>query len=271
MTSQVIYKFFADYIYKHSGILYKESEYYRLDTRLNTLIKVLQLSTVEEVHSSYVSKITNDMHSLLINLATNNETYFLRDKKPFTTLVEKVLPECVEASPGMINIWCAGCSTGQEPYSILMAIDHKAGANLLGKVTIEATDISTEALKKAKNGAYDGLDVQRGLPVPLLVKYFTKDSDESWKISPSLMRKIRFGEFNLLKDSFPKDKYQVIFCRNVLIYQDKENRRAILQNFYNALRPGGYLFMGSGESIIGLDLSFKQNVIDGTLLYKKEA
>ncbi len=273
MTSEHIYKFFADYIYKHSGIYYKESDFYRLDSRLNTMMKSLSCATVEDLHKAYTTNVTKDMHSLLINIATNNETYFMRDNKPFLTLVNKVIPEILANNKSLtkLSIWCAGCSTGQEPYSILMSIAHKCTPDVLTKTEITATDISTDALSKAKKATYDGLDVQRGLPAPLLVKYFIKESDEAWRINDTIRSRVTFGEFNLLTDNFPASKYNIIFCRNVLIYQDKDNRKSILEKFYKALVPGGVFFMGSGESVIGLGLDFKQEIIDGTLVYKKPA
>ncbi len=269
-VSNHIYKFFADYIYKHTGITYLEKDYYRLDSRFKDLMDFFELDSVDELYNKYKASISPDMHAVLINFSTNNETYFFRDKKPFKALTKHILPELNTKYPmGMLNIWSCASSTGQEPVSILMQLKDHAGKDFT-RVNIKASDISERALSKAKVGIYNGLDIQRGLPITLLMKHFEQEGEEnSWKISSDILSKINYFSFNLLTDSFPKASYHVIFCRNVLIYQDMDNKREILKNMFDALKPGGYLLLGNGESLIGISVPFEKESYDGLTLYRK--
>ncbi len=271
MKENEIYKFFADYIYKHSGIFYQENDFYRLESRLKTIAKTHGTESIEKVYEMYQMNITNEMHTTLINIATNNETYFLRDGRPFKSLTKSVIPELLVKGPRPISIWSSGCSSGQEPYSILMSIQNKNGMDIFNNINITATDLSTEALKKGKKGNYDGLEIQRGLPAPMLIKYFSQEEDETWTVNEELKSKVNFKEFNLLTDTYSKEIYEIIFCRNVLIYQDRENKKNILNNIYLSLKPGGFLFMGSGENMINMGLPFKQKKVEESMLYFKEA
>lgn len=270
--SNKVYKFFADYIFKNCGILYSENDYYRLDNRIMTLQRELEYSTVEELYNAYLMKVDSRMHSLLIDLATNNETSFFRDSKPFNALFEVIIPDMLKESPlKKIDIWCAGCSSGQEPYSIVMGAKERCAILKDTAYTIDASDISTEILSKAKSGQYTNLDVQRGLPTNYLVKYFDQNEvNNSWIIKNDLKQQIKFYEFNLLDAHYPVNKYDIIFCRNVLIYQNKENRLKILNGFFQALKPGGVLFMGSGESLIGFDIDLKQQIVNGSVSFLKD-
>ena len=270
MIRDEVYKFFSDYIFQHSGMVYTPTDYYRLDARINELVKIFSLNTVDEVYEMYKKSITPDMKAVLINISTNNETYFFRDVKPFSVLSKQILPEIIAANPnGPLNIWSAASSTGQEAFSMLMAIQNSAIAPCFQRVNIFGSDISTEALNKAKKGLFNGLDVQRGLPIALLMKYFTQQADETWQINQDILSKVKFAEFNLLKDTYPKDTYHIIFCRNVLIYQDKDNKAVILKNLYQALKPQGYLFLGNGESLIGIDSKFERVTLDSYTIYKR--
>lgn len=265
-----IYKFFADYIFQQSGMVYSHNDYYRLDARINELIKKYSVPCAEDIYKLYKEKITPDMKEALINVATNNETFFFRDVMPFTVLSKDVIKELLSnAKNNPIKIWSAASSTGQEAFSILMSIHDTHGDVGLDKCNVFASDISTEALSKASYGIYNGLDVQRGLPTTLLIKYFSKEENGNWKIKKNILQKINFFEFNLLKDKYPESKYHIVFCRNVLIYQDKENKTLILNNIHEALLPGGYLFMGNGESLIGISTKFESITIDGYTIYKK--
>lgn len=271
MADPEIYKFFSEYVYKHTGILYKEQDFYRLDARFNTLIKKFELKDVNELFSLYIQKITPEMHTTLIDLCTNNETYFMRDLKPFKAFAKEGVDYLKEKFPGAVkyNLWSAACSTGQEPLSLLMSLESFGEKVSLDQFRIEASDISSEALKKAKSGVYTGLEVQRGLPANLLIKYFSQ-VEEEWKIDTSLLNRISFKSLNLLTDNFPLNEYHIIFCRNVLIYQDMDNKRKILSKICDALKPGGLMFMGAGESLIGVDIPMTQKELGKAFCYVKE-
>jgi len=269
--SSTIYKFFADYIFNESGMVYEEKDYYRLETRIKELVKIFELETAEAVYQKYfLGPITPDMKAVLINISTNNETYFFRDVKPFTALTKEALPAIIKETHGPINMLCAACSFGQEAYSILMSIKNKFDHKVFNRINLDACDISTEALEKAKLGIYNGLDVQRGLPINMLMKYFTQLEDENWQIDKELINKVHYNKVNLLQQDLPMIKYNIIFCRNMLIYQNKENKNKILNKLFEALKPGGFLFLGNGESLIGMDSEFDRYEMDNITIYHKK-
>jgi chemotaxis protein methyltransferase CheR len=270
MIREEVYKFFADYIFKNTGMVYASNEYYRLDSRINDLVKFLNVKDVEAVFQLYKTTITPDMKAILINISTNNETYFFRDVKPFSILVKNVFPELMEKyKAGTFNIWSAASSTGQEAYSILMSAKNQLPEEIFSRISLSGSDISTEALKKAQAGVYNGLEVQRGLPIALLMKFFVQSDTESWKIDASLAAKTKFFEFNLLTGNFPRNQYHIVFCRNVLIYQNMENKKLILDNIFKSLLPGGYLFLGTGESLIGIANDFERISFDAGAVYRR--
>jgi chemotaxis protein methyltransferase CheR len=270
MIKEEVYKFFADYIYKNTGMVYAPADFYRLDSRINELVRIFSLKSVDELYDLYKKSITPDMRAVLVNISTNNETYFFRDVKPFTVLSKKMIQEVFIGYPiGEVKIWSAASSTGQEAYSILMSLKNSLNDIEFQKISVEGSDISTQALERAKSGIYNGLEVQRGLPAPLLIKYFEQLEPEKWKINSEIMNKAKFFEFNLLTNLYPSEKYHIIFCRNILIYQDKENKLNILNNLYKSLKKGGMLVLGSGESLIGIETKFERIQFDDFTVYKK--
>jgi chemotaxis protein methyltransferase CheR len=263
------YKFFADYIQKHIGIIYQEKDYYRLDARFKSLIEAFSLKDVDELYDLFQKKITEEMHQKLIDISTNNETYFMRDMKPFEALTDEVIPEIWSRGIRNLNLWSCAASTGQEILSILMSISETGNKEWLNSTRIYATDISSRALQKAKEGIYNNLDVQRGLPAPLLVKYFTQTDGDMWKFDPKIQQKVQYEELNLLDGPYQRNFFDIIFCRNVLIYQDHDKKAQILEHLFNALKPGGYFFMGSGESTIGMKTDFKPVKLKNGLIYQR--
>ena len=270
MIDTKIYKFFADLIYNKTGIFYPEKDYYRLDGRLNTLIAHYGCKDARELYVMFTQNMTPDMERHLIDLGTNNETYFFRDNKPFTALTKDIIPNLAKENPGgMISIWSCASSTGQEPLSILMSIMENNPTLSTSQLEIYATDISSKALDKCRSGNYSNLEVQRGLPITMLMKYFDNEEDGSWTAKKSLSSKIHYDEFNLLTSVYPQNRYDIIFCRNVLIYQDQENKDKILHKMLESLRPGGYFIMGAGESLIGTTVSMDQNTLSDMMVFRK--
>ncbi|MBT7609223.1 MAG: protein-glutamate O-methyltransferase CheR [Bacteriovoracaceae bacterium] len=272
-TSDEIYKFFSDYIFEHTGIEYKEHDYYRLDSRITTLIKNFEVQNSQELYEICKAKIDPTLQNLLIDLFTNNETYFMRDLKPFKALARSVIPKLKKENSSIdkLNIWCCASSTGQEIYSVKMAVDAFGQEEYKDSFKINASDISVEALERAKRAIYTGLEVQRGLPAQFLIKYFEKmEKEKTWSIKKTLKENTNFFYFNLLHDEFPREMYNIILCRNVLIYQSQKNKKKIIKNLYKALKPGGYLLFGAGESMIGMDSKFKTMEIEKTWFYQKD-
>jgi len=271
MIPKEVFKFFADLIYDRSGMVYLEKDYYRLESRIKDMVKLFEVEDTQALYWLFKEKITPDMEAVLNNISTNNETFFFRDIKPFKTLTNFVLPELEKVYPNdPLKIWSCACSSGQEPYSILMSIDSDLPPKNFQLTSVDASDISKKILEKAKSGIYNGLDVQRGLPIDLLMKYFTQLETGDWQIAKKIMNKVLFSEFNLLTGNYPANKYHIIFCRNVLIYQDVKNKSDVINHIYSALKPGGYMFLGNGESLISIESDFKRVTFEGMTIYQKE-
>lgn len=193
----------------------------------------------------------------VVDAMTTNESFFFRDAKPFDQFRDVVLPRLLEtrASARRIRIWSAACSNGQEPYSLAMILKD-ASAKLAGwTIDIMATDLSREVLARAAAGAYTQFEVQRGLPITLLVKYFKQDGDR-WEIDQSIRDMVKFKEFNLLNPVAGLGSFDVIFCRNVLIYFDQEDKAKILGGLADVMSPDGVLYLGGAETVIGVSERF---------------
>ena len=189
---------------------------------------------------------------------TTNESFFFRDIKPFDQFRDIVLPHLLETREDkkFFRIWSAACSSGQEPYSLAM-IMRELGDKLSGwRYEIMATDLSTEMLEKAKSGIYSQFEVQRGLPIQLLMKYFTQDGDK-WRIDPSLGTDITYREFNLLGSPTGLGQFDVVFCRNVLIYFDQDTKGEVLDRISSQMSDDGALYLGGAETVLGVSDKFK--------------
>jgi chemotaxis protein methyltransferase CheR len=202
---------------------------------------------------------------------TTNETLWFRDTHPFTILKNNVLPE-MTAAP--LKIWSAASSTGQEPYSISMVIEEfkstRPGVLKAGE-KIVATDICTNILQHAKQGEYDSLAIARGLGADLQKRYFDKVNDSTWKIKPHLSSRVDFRYLNLIDSFAMLGKFDVIFCRNVLIYFTVDLKLDILKRMHTALKPGGYLFLGGSEALSGLSDHFEIVQCHPGIVYKSKA
>jgi chemotaxis protein methyltransferase CheR len=195
----------------------------------------------------------------VVEAMTTNESSFFRDLKPFDQLRDFVLPELMKGRGGgkrTLRIWSAACSSGQEPYSLAMLLsEHKE--RLAGwQIEIVATDLSTEILEKAQTGIYTQFEVQRGLPIQLLVKYFHQEG-ERWRIDPAIAAMVRFRSLNLLEDFTHLGRFDVVFLRNVLIYFDQPTKTAVLDRMSRILNPDGFLYLGGAETIIGITEKFQ--------------
>jgi chemotaxis protein methyltransferase CheR len=201
------------------------------------------------------SPITNQV----VEAMTTNETFFFRDKTPFDHFRDSIMPEILQARAGhrSIRIWCAAGSTGQEPYSLAMCLK-EMGAALAGwRVDILATDLSLEVIEKSKSGLYSQFGVQRGLPIQLLVKYF-KQVGEFWQINADIRAMIQHRQLNLLHDFTQLGTFDVIFCRNVLIYFDQDTKVNIFRRLAKATEADGFLVLGAAETVVGLTDVYKR-------------
>ena len=232
------YEYLRKILKDHSGLDLSADKQYLIESRLLPLTRKCGLPAISEL----VQKMKGGSSSItaqVVEAMTTNETFFFRDKIPFEHFRDSIMPEMLKARAGRksIRIWCAAGSTGQEPYSLAMCLK-EMGAALAGwRVEIIATDLSQEVLEKSKSGIYSQFEVQRGLPIQLLVKYF-KQNGELWQISPEIRAMIQHRQLNLLHDFSQLGTFDVIFCRNVLIYFDQETKVNIFGRLAKAMEAG---------------------------------
>lgn len=243
---------------ERSGLVLGEDKQYLLESRLMPVAKKHGLGSLDDL----IRKITSpppdeQVITDVVDAMTTNESFFFRDIKPFDTLRDQVLPALMPNRGGKrLRIWCAACSSGQEPYSILMML-REMGSKIDGwQVEILATDLSREMIGRARDGMYSQFEVQRGLPIALLVKYFTQVG-ERWQIHQDLRQGVDFREFNLLDGMSTLGRFDIIFCRNVLIYFDQPTKTKVLQGLADVLAPDGYLFLGGAETVLGITDRFQ--------------
>jgi chemotaxis protein methyltransferase CheR len=240
-----------------SGLDLSADKQYLIESRLLPLARKSGLSDIAEL----VQKMKGGSSALInqvVEAMTTNETFFFRDKVPFDHLRDTILPEILRARAARksIRIWCAAGSTGQEPYSIAMCLK-EMGAALAGwRIEILATDLSQEVLEKSKAGIYSQFEVQRGLPIQLLVKYF-KQIGELWQINPDIRAMVQQRRLNLLHDFSQLGVFDVIFCRNVLIYFDQDTKSKIFARLAKGIEVDGFLVLGAAETVVGLTEVFK--------------
>ena len=194
----------------------------------------------------------------VVEAMMTNESFFFRDKLPFEQFRDTMVPALVAARANQrrIRIWCAAASTGQEPYSLAMCLKEIAPQIAGWRIDILATDLSNEVLEKAKAGVYSQFEVQRGLPIQMLIKYFTQIG-ETWQIAPEIRAMVQFQPFNLLNDFAGLGMFDVVFCRNVLIYFDQPTKVGIFERIAYTVERDGYLILGAAETVVGLTESFK--------------
>ena len=275
---QKILDFFSQFISEKTGIVYRPDNYYQLERRLLDTALQLGFENIDDFYNRYKTGIYGPARSLLLDVSTNNETLFFRDRNVFKAF-KHLINEIPKDKISNINIWSAASSTGQEAYSLAMLLEEWKTANSLRNYNIQGTDISDRVLEKARAGNYTQLEVQRGLPANLMVKWFeqkktSKDSNESaqnWQISSELQKNVRFNKFNLIKDLFPIEKYDFVFCRNVLIYFDVETKAEVVKKLHKSLKPDGYLILGGSESLVGINSDFEKEKIESTYYYRKIA
>lgn len=261
------FRFFSELVKTASGIALAPGKEYLLESRLNELARVLGLRDLNELYTKAKTSMTNALKERIIEAMTTNETYFFRDQHPFETLKKEIIPEIAKRNGNSLRIWSAACSTGQEPYSIAMLLAEHFPALTKGGADILATDISREAVEKGKAGRFTQVEVNRGLPITLLIKYF-KQNGAFWMANDNLKKMISFQTFNLLSP-FNFGSFDIILCRYVLIYFEQQTKQQILEKLAKVLNPGGCLILGATETPIGLP-SYMERVTSGKTTYWKK-
>ena len=243
---------------QRSGLMLNKDKSYLLETRLMPVARKHGYMGLDELSQAVRSKNDEKLIIDITEAMTTNESLFFRDTKPFDLFKNILLPKLMEsrASTKRIRIWSAASSSGQEPYSLAMMLKEDA-AKLAGwRIEILATDISVEMLDKAKSGLYTQFEVQRGLPVQFLVKYF-KQTGDKWQLDPMIRSMVQFREFNLLKSPASLGIFDVVYCRNVLIYFDQPTKGKVLGAIAKQMPKDGALFLGGAETVLGVSDEFK--------------
>src|SRR6185437_15407596 len=248
----------SNLVKERSGLVLTRDKAYLLESRLLPVARKWQLKTLGELAAAVRSRGDSGLVRAIVEAMTTNESFFFRDVKPFDQFKSFVLPHLVRARAATrsIRIWSAACSSGQEPYSLAMILTEQRAQIAGWRIEILATDLSTEILDKAQAGLYSQFEVQRGLPIQLLVKYF-KQQGERWRIDPGLASMVKFRYLNLLEDFSHLGPFDVVFLRNVLIYFDQPTKTMVLDRIARVLQPDGYLYLGGAETIIGLTDKFQ--------------
>lgn len=253
-----------------SAIVLEPGKEYLVETRLGTLAEKEGFTSLEQFISRLRSDGTvNGLHHKTIDALTTNETFFFRDFHPFEALRKQILPSLITQRGALkqLTIWSAACSTGQEPYTLAMLLKEHFPQLSDWKIKIVATDLSPTVLKSAGEGIYTQFEVNRGLPAPYLVKYFTK-KDEKWQIKDELKKWIEFRPLNLIEPWPMMPPFDLVFLRNVMIYFDIEIKKTILKKVRSCMLPHSFLFLGTAETTINLDPNFKSETFDKTVAYR---
>jgi chemotaxis protein methyltransferase CheR len=251
------YEYLRKLLKERSGLDLSADKQYLVESRLIPLARKAGLPGLPEL----VQKLKGGAEPLtaeVVEAMTTNETFFFRDKVPFEHLKATVLPELLQAraSRRSLRIWCAASSTGQEPYSIAMCLK-ELGPMLAGwRVEIVATDLSHGVLEKSRAGLFSQFEVQRGLPIQMLVKHFTQVG-ELWQLNADIRAMVQFKQLNLLQDFSHLGGFDVIFCRNVLIYFDQDTKTNVFGRLARLIESDGFLMLGAAETVVGLTDAFK--------------
>jgi len=251
------FDFLAQLLYQRSGLVLTKDKAYLIQSRLQPILRKRNIASLEELVRLLRTQRDEVLMGEIVEAMTTNESFFFRDQKPFDQFRQFVMPKMMaaNASKKSLRIWSAACSTGQEPYSLAMILNEMENLWRGWTIEIVGTDLSNEVLAKAKNGCYSQFEVQRGLPVTLLVKYF-KQNPQGWQLDQKIRSMVQFKSFNLLMDPIGLGKFDVVFCRNVLIYFDQATKARVLMNIRKLMPEEGYLFLGGAETMLGLGDSF---------------
>ena len=261
-VSQASYQIIADLLKSRTGQHLTENRRWRVGTALAGVFREHGISNIDQLVCLLDLPMKTpgkpDLSQQIVEALLNNETYFFRDKPTFDQLPDTVLPELAKrrSLTKRISIWCAGCSTGQEVHSLAMIFADNPGQWDGWTIEILGTDVSHRAINTARNGLYSQFEVQRGLGVAQMLRHF-EETSQGWQVREETRSVTRFQQHNILSDPPGKQNFDLILCRNVLLYFDQDMRRLAFSRIGQALAPDGYLMLGAGETVVGQTLDFK--------------
>lgn len=247
----------AEFLHARSGIVLTPDKAYLVETRLAPLMRREGCADLSALVAKVKAALSGPIADEVVELMTTNETLFFRDGKPFEHLRQQVLPKLAAARGprGVIRVWSAACSTGQEAFSVAMTALEIAPALAGCRVEILGTDLSREVLRRAETARYSQFEVQRGLPITMLTKYFRKDGSD-WVVKDEVRALVSFREWNLLRPPQPLGRFDVVLLRNVLIYFDQPTKTRVLDNVASVLAKDGVLYLGGAETVLGISSRF---------------
>jgi chemotaxis protein methyltransferase CheR len=266
------YEAFKTFLQDACGILLGENKQYLVKSRLRRILEEHQLQSLGELLERLKRPGRSGLRELVVDAMTTNETLWFRDNHPFRILQDKLLPEFAERKTSQpLRLWSAACSTGQEPYSVGMIVEEfrRSRPGKLRDVRITATDISKSVLEVARRGEYEMIAIGRGLSPERQKQFFTPSQNGGWQVKPQLKSMVDFKVLNLL-ERYMLGKFDIVMCRNVLIYFSAELKLDILTRIHATLNPGGYLILGASESLNGLPHLYEMVQCHPGIIYRKK-
>ncbi len=252
------YDFIRNLLKERSGYVLSPDKHYLIDSRLTPVARQEGCATLAELVLKMKAPNAGPLLSRVTETMTINESFFFRDKIPFDRFKDTMLPAMMaaRANTKRLRIWCSASSTGQEPYSLAMILKSMSEKLIGWQIDIVATDISRDVLDRAKAGIYSQFEVQRGLPIQMLMQFF-QQVGEQWRVTEDIRKMVQFRQLNLLERFSMLGTFDIVFCRNVLIYFDQKTKTDVLERIAQQLAPEGFLVLGAAETVVGLSESFK--------------
>ena len=247
------FEVFASLLKSRSGLVIGPDKLYLLETRLSSILKQERLNDLAHLADRLRAPGNDALAKQVVEEMTTNETFFFRDDKPFVHFRGQALPQlhAKRAAAAPLRVWSAACSSGQEAYSVAMIITESRGGIGDRRIEIVGTDLARNVVTRAREGLFSQFEVQRGLPVQMLMRHFSKDA-AGWRIKDALRAMVQFREWNLLGDLRPLGQFDVVFCRNVLIYFDMPTKTRALEAIAGQMAPDGVLYLGGAETVLGV-------------------
>lgn len=262
---------FRQFLEDACGIALGENKQYLVSNRIRKIVEDNRIDNLGELIYLLKQNTNRRLRDQVIDSMTTNETFWFRDTYPYDHLKNVHFPQLLNAKTiGPFRIWSAACSSGQEPYSISMMVEEFKRQNMIlpKPVQIVATDLSTSILEQAKSGIYDKLSVSRGLSQDRLERYFDNSDNETWKIKSFVKERVEFRVLNLMDSYTSLGKFDMVYCRNVLIYFNAELKQQILKKIHSCLKPNGVLYVGSSESLSGVPDLFEMVKCEPGIFYR---
>lgn len=271
MTAEIKgYDQFQRFLEHISGIELGSNKHYLVRSRLNRIMQENRIPDLDALVKQLQSPVGRQLRQRVVDAMTTNETQWFRDIYPFRVLTETVLPDVSKRAGARLRVWSAACSTGQEAYSISISVDEFQAKNpgaLRAAVEIVGTDLSADVVARAREASYDDMAIARGLPEDRRQRFFER-VDGGWRVRAPVRGRVSFREMNLLDSYALLGRFDIIFCRNVLIYFTRERKVDILTRMARVMNPGGYLFLGASEAMPGEVKDFRMERLGGGVVYR---